>query len=248
VADLYAVIGGSGLYSLDEDFVIDSAEKLDTPYGQISAELQLGRWHGQRIAFLPRHGTSHQIPPHRINYRANIWALKNVGVTHIIAANAVGGISHAYSPQALGLPDQIIDYSSNREHTFFDGNNNEVKHIDFTEPYSQSLRAQISQAAKALNITLAGSGIYGCTNGPRFESAAEIRKMRADGSDMIGMTGMPEAALARELDIEYAAIALVVNWCAGIDDADISMDEIYAILEAGVDRIRRLIHATLLET
>lgn len=248
MADLYAVIGGSGLYSLNEDFVVDSAEKLDTPYGQISAELQLGYWQGQRIAFLPRHGSSHQIPPHRINYRANLWALKSVGVTHIIAANAVGGIGQNYPPKALGLPDQIIDYSSNREHTFFDGDNYEVRHVDFTQPYSQALRVQIKQAAKALNLILAGSGTYGCTNGPRFESAAEIGKMRADGCDMIGMTGMPEAALARELDIEYAAIALVVNWCAGIDDADISMDEINAILEAGVDRICRLIHATLLET
>ena len=247
MADLYAVIGGSGLYSLDEDFVIDSAQKLDTPYGEISAALQLGLWHGQRIAFLPRHGTSHQIPPHKINYRANMWALKSIGVTHIIAVNAVGGISQNFPPEALGLPDQIIDYSSNREHTFSDGDNGEVQHVDFTWPYSQGLREQINQAAILQRIDLVGAGTYGSTNGPRFESAAEIRKMKADGCDVIGMTGMPEAALARELEIEYASIALVVNWCAGIDDADISMTEISAILKAGVDRIRRLIYVTLVE-
>jgi len=247
VADLYAVVGGSGLYSLDDDFVVDSTQKHDTPYGEISAELQLGDWHGRRIVFLPRHGSSHQIPPHRINYRANLWALKNIGVTHIIAANAVGGISPEFPPETLALTDQIIDYSCNREHTFFDGENTEVRHVDFTQPYSEVLRQQIIKAANSAKIELVDSATYGCTNGPRFESAAEIRKMKTDGCDLIGMTGMPEAALARELDIEYASIALVVNWCAGIDDTDISMEQINAILDDGVDRIRRLIRATLLE-
>ncbi len=247
MTDLYAVIGGSGLYKLDEKFKIESAKILDTPFGETSSDLLLGHWHEHRIAFLARHGTSHQIPPHKINYRANMWALKSIGVSHVIAANAVGGISRNYPPEALGMPDQIIDYSNNREHTFFDGNNGEVRHVDFTWPYSRGLREQINKAAKSQGINLVDGGTYGCTNGPRFESAAEIRKMKVDGCDVIGMTGMPEAALARELDIEYASIALVVNWCAGIDDEDISMVQINAILEAGVDRIRRLIHATLVE-
>ena len=247
MTDLYAVIGGSGLYSLDENFEIESSKKLLTPYGETSDELLLGHWRGHRIAFLPRHGQSHQIPPHKINYRANLWALKHIGVTHVIAANAVGGISQNYPPEALGLPDQIIDYSSNREHTFFDGDSGEVRHVDFTLPYSLDLREQISKAAILQGIELVSVGTYGCTNGPRFESAAEIRRMQVDGCDVIGMTGMPEAALARELDIEYASIVLVVNWCAGIGDEDISMTQINAILEAGVDRIRRLIHATLVE-
>lgn len=247
MTDLLAVIGGSGLYKLDDDFKIERAEKLDTPFGKTSAELLFGHWHGQPVAFLPRHGTSHQIPPHKINYRANLWALKSIGVSHVIAANAVGGISQNYPPEALGVPDQIIDYTSNREHTFFDGQNGEVRHVDFTQPYNKDLRAQINKAAISQGIDLVDGGTYGCTNGPRFESAAEIQKMKADGCDMIGMTGMPEAALARELELDYASIALVVNWCAGIDDADISMAQINSILDTGVDRIRRLIHATLVE-
>ena len=244
MTDLYAVIGGSGLYVL-EDFQVQSVERVDTPYGAISADLQLGRWHEKPVAFLPRHGFNHQIPPHRINYRANLWALQSIGVTHIIAANAVGGISPQYSPQALGLPDQIIDYTTNREQTYFDGENGDVRHVDFTHPYSRDLREKIFQSALAQNIEIVDGGCYGCTNGPRFESAAEIKKMKADGCDLIGMTGMPEAVLARELEIEYASIALVVNWCAGIDDAEISMDEIKAILESGSQRIKRLISATL---
>lgn len=247
MTELYAVIGGSGLYTLDKKFEIESAKILDTPFGKISSELLCGHWHGHRIAFLPRHGTSHQIPPHKINYRANMWALKSIGVSHVIAVNAVGGISQNFPPEALGVPDQIIDYSSNREHTFFDGDNGEVRHVDFTLPYNEDLRKQINKAAISLGVDLVNGGTYGCTNGPRFESAAEIRKMKADGCDVVGMTGMPEAALARELDIDYASITLVVNWCAGIDDADISMDQINTILDAGVDRIRRLIRATLVE-
>ena len=176
-----------------------------------------------------------------------MWALKSIGVSHVIAANAVGGISQNFPPEALGIPDQIIDYSSNREHTFFDGDNGEVRHVDFTLPYSEDLRAQINKAAISQGIDLVDGGTYGCTNGPRFESAAEIRKMKADGCDVIGMTGMPEAALARELDIDYASITLVVNWCAGIGDADISMAQINTVLDAGVDRIRRLIHTTLVK-
>jgi len=244
MAKLYAVIGGSGLYALD-GLNIESAEKVDTPYGLISADLQLGLWHEKPVAFLPRHGIDHQIPPHKINYRANLWALKSIGVSHIIAANAVGGINPQYGPQVLALPDQIIDYTANREHSFFDGSNDEVRHVDFTHPYSQVLRENIYEAAEAQKMELVDGGCYGCTNGPRFETAAEIGKMKTDGCDLIGMTAMPEAALARELDIEYASIALVVNWCAGIDDVEISMDQIKAILDLGSQRIQRLISATL---
>ncbi len=248
MADLYAVIGGSGLYQLDEQFEIESAELYDTPYGQTSAELQVGKWHGNTVVFLPRHGRDHRIPPHKINYRANLWALQSVGVSHIIAANAVGGIDSRYAPQVLGLPDQIIDYTSNREHTFSDGSNNQLQHVDFSWPYSATLRDSIKAAAQGLEIDLVDGGVYGCTNGPRLESAAEIRKMQADGCSMIGMTGMPEAGLARELSMQYATIALVVNWCAGIKDIEITMDEINHVLRYGVDNIRQLIDATLLQT
>ncbi|MCP4490532.1 MAG: S-methyl-5'-thioinosine phosphorylase [Gammaproteobacteria bacterium] len=245
MTDLYAVIGGSGLYQLDEQFEIESAELRDTPYGQTSAELQIGKWHENTVVFLPRHGRDHQIPPHKINYRANLWALQSVGVSHIIAANAVGGIDSRYKPQMLGLPDQIIDYTSNREHTFSDGENAQVGHIDFSWPYSGALRDSIKTASQSRNIDLVDGGVYGCSNGPRLESAAEVRKMRADGCSMIGMTGMPEAGLARELSMHYATIVLVVNWCAGIEDKDITMDEINRVLHHGLDKIRQLVDATL---
>ncbi len=244
MSDIYAVIGGSGLYQLDDSFQIESAEILDTPYGPISAMLETGFWQGHRVVFLPRHGRSHAIPPHRINYRANLWALKSVGVTHIIAVNAVGGIHSEYGPRVMGLPDQIIDYTSNREHSFSDGELNELRHVDFTWPYSNDLRLAIMKAADNEGINLVRNGTYGCTNGPRLETAAEIRKMAGDGCDMVGMTGMPEAALARELDLEYASIALVVNWCAGLTDTEISMDDIKLVLERGIKSIRQLIKAT----
>ncbi len=245
MADLYAIIGGSGLYNLDNQFDIDTADLHDTPYGQTSAELQIGKWHGNTVVFLPRHGRDHRIPPHKINYRANLWALHSVGVSHIIAANAVGGIDCRYAPQMLGLPDQIIDYTSNREHTFSNGENSQVQHVDFSWPYSRTLRDSIKTAAQSHNIDLVDGGVYGCSNGPRLESAAEIRKMQADGCSMVGMTGMPEAGLARELSMHYAAIVLVVNWCAGIEDREITMDEINYVLANGVDIIRKLVDETL---
>ncbi len=245
MSDLFAVIGGSGLYHLDDCFQIVSAEKIDTPYGSIPAELEIGLWHGHRIVFLSRHGHSHTIPPHRVNYRANLWALKKIDVTRIIAVNAVGGIRNDYGPGVMGLPDQIIDYTSNREHSIYDGEMNELDHVDFTWPYSKNLRMAIRKAAVNEGIDLVDSGTYGCTNGPRLETAAEIRKMAADGCDMVGMTGMPEAALARELGLDYASIALVVNWCAGLGDTEISMDDIKQVLNQGIGCIRQLILATL---
>lgn len=242
---LYAVIGGSGLYSLGNNFQLERREQLDTPFGKTSAEIQLGRWHQHNIVFLPRHGNSHQVPPHRINYRANLWALQSVGVTHIFSVNAVGGITADLPPHTLVVPDQIIDYTSARAHTFFDGNGQETEHIDFTWPYSASMRESIISVSDAANIGLVKSGTYGCTNGPRLESAAEIRKMSNDGCNMIGMTGMPEAALARELSIEYAAIALVVNWCAGIEGSVVEMDQIKLVLASGMDTVKSLILANL---
>lgn len=245
MSDLYAVIGGSGLYQLDDDFQIKSKTRLKTPFGVTSAELEHGKWQDRPVVFLPRHGRAHTIPPHRINYRANVWALKSVGVTHIIAINTVGGISPNYCPRILGLPDQMIDYTSNRISSFSDSEEDELLHIDFTYPYSCFLRTEIKKAAVIANINLIHNGVYGCTNGPRLETAAEIRKMAADGCDMIGMTGLPEAALARELGLEYAAIAFVVNRCAGLDDATISMSDIQQVLAQGIGSIRQLILATL---
>lgn len=262
---LYSVIGGSGLYNLGEDFVEESKHFVDTPYGTTSAEVIQGCWQNQPVVFLARHGKSHCIPPHQINYRANLYALKQLGVTHVIAVNAVGGISPNYGPEAVALPDQIIDYSWGRAHTFCDSesalkNNTGVQHIDFTYPYSSSLRTMIIETANEANIKLQSSGVYGCTNGPRLETKAEIIKMSRDGCNMIGMTGMPEAALARELGIEYASIALVVNWCAGVSESknpesnnpesantetEITMEEIMRVLERGLQPVKQLILSTL---
>ncbi len=243
MSEIYAVIGGSGLYGLDQDFRVESSQKPNTPYGDVSSDLIVGEMRGCRTVFLTRHGESHHIPPHKINYRANLWALHELEVSHIIAVNAVGGID--YGPHSLVLPDQIIDYTSDRCHTFFDGEASEVGHIDFSLPYSQSLREEIISAGQAQGIDLITHGTYGCTNGPRLETSAEIQKMQSDGCHIIGMTGMPEAALARELDIEYAAITMVVNWCSGITGSVLDLDEIRQILDSGMDTVVQLISATL---
>ncbi len=243
MSDVYAVIGGSGLYALDESFRSDPNKTSSTPYGDISSELQIGELNGCHTVFLPRHGTSHHIPPHKINYRANLWALHEMKVTHIIAVNAVGGID--YGPHSLVLPDQIIDYTSDRSHTYYDGERSELDHIDFSFPYSETLRERIIRSSRALGIDLYTSATYGCTNGPRLETSAEIQKMKRDGCNIIGMTGMPEAALARELGMEYASIAMVVNWCSGITEAVLDMDELRRILDLGMNSVIKLISATL---
>ena len=240
---MLAIIGGSGLYSLGTDFELGEQVSRSTPYGDTSADILLGEWQGSEIAFLPRHGPQHRVPPHRINYRANIWALGQAGVKRIIAVNAVGGIGEHMPPLTLALPDQIIDYSSGREHSFAEGGEDEVRHIDFSWPYSAELRGILTEAAFELGQTLRTTGTYACSNGPRLETAAEIRRMRQDGCDMVGMTGMPEAALARELEIEYASLALVVNWAAGIAAQEISMAEILTNMEQGMARIKPLLIA-----
>ena len=240
---MLAIIGGSGLYSLGDDYLLLEQLPRKTPFGDTSADLLLGRWDDIAVAFLPRHGAGHRVPPHAVNYRANLWALKQAGVDSIIAVNAVGVISAAMAPSTLVLPQQIIDYSSGREHSFFDGRDGEVRHVDFSQPYSKPLRASLQQAAAKQGLSFEATATYGSTNGPRFETAAEIERMRRDGCDIVGMTGMPEAALARELEIEYACLALVVNWAAGVDDSNISMEEIMANLEQGIGRIRPLLLA-----
>lgn len=251
MSPVYAVIGGSGLYSLGDDFVVDSKQLVETPYGTTSAGIVLGRWQDQAVVFLARHGESHHIAPHQINYRANLYALKQQGVSHVIAVNAVGGINADFAPLTIALPDQIIDYSWGRAHSFgdmahSDTGHGKVQHIDFTWPYSSELRASIIKASAQAGISVQATGVYGCTNGPRLETKAEISKMAGDGCDMIGMTGMPEAALARELGIEYASIALVVNWCAGIADAEITMQAIMHNLEKGMQPVKQLLLSSLI--
>ena len=238
---MLAIIGGSGLYSRGENFSLEDQAPRRTPYGDTSADVLQGRWQSVPIVFLPRHGPGHRVPPHRVNYRANIWALKQVGVSRIISVNAVGGISDEMKPGTLVVPDQLIDYSSGREQTFFDGDDAPVTHVDFSWPYSAELRGILTEVGLQKGQPLVASGTYGSTNGPRLETAAEIDRMRNDGCNVVGMTGMPETALARELEIEYACLALVVNWAAGVGDEPISMQDILVNMEQGMQQVKSLL-------
>lgn len=209
-----AVIGGTGLYQLDGVEELERL-KLSTRWGEPSSEIIIGQKDDQQIAFLARHGLDHNVPPHKINYRANMWALKECGVKKIIAVAAVGGITADMSPETLVVPQQIIDYTYAREHTFFDDELDQVTHIDFTEPYSAELRKALIDSALGQFTDIRSGGVYAATQGPRLETAAEIERLKRDGANIVGMTGMPEAALARELGMEYACLGLVVNWAAG---------------------------------
>ncbi|MDH3634272.1 MAG: S-methyl-5'-thioinosine phosphorylase [Gammaproteobacteria bacterium] len=238
---MLAIIGGSGLYSLGEDFSLEEQAPRRTPYGDTSADVLQGRWQSIPVVFLPRHGPGHRVPPHRVNYRANIWALKQVGVSRIISVNAVGGITDEMKPGTLVVPNQLVDYSSGREQTFFDGEDAQVMHVDFSWPYSAELRGVLTEVGLQKGQPLVVSGTYGSTNGPRLETAAEINRMRNEGCNVVGMTGMPEAALARELEIEYACLALVVNWAAGVEDEPISMRDIMVNMEQGMRQVKSLL-------
>ena len=238
---MLAIIGGSGLYSPGPEFELEEQFPRDTHYGETSADILLGSWRGQRIAFLPRHGQGHSIAPHRVNYRANLRALEDAGVTRIVAVNAVGGITGDLPPLTLATPDQIIDYTSGRAHSYSDGDGDSVLHVDFTHPYSEALRQRIAAAAEKAGQPLVTTGTYGCTNGPRLESAAEIRRLARDGCNMVGMTGMPEAGLARELGLEYASLVLVVNWAAGVRDEVLRMEDIVDNLSHGIERVRAVL-------
>ena len=240
-----AIIGGSGLTNL-KNLRIMRREVIRTPYGEPSAPMVFGQLGGREAVFLPRHGAGHTIPPHDVNYRANIWALKQTGVRNVIAVNAVGGISSGYmTPGSLVIPDQIIDYTYGREHTFFGSESKKVAHVDFTYPYCEELRKILIQAATRAKLGAIAQGTYGATQGPRFESAAEIRRMERDGADVVGMTGMPEAGLAREMELCYASIAVVVNPAAGKTAEVISLKEIEKYLETGMTKVRSLLEQAI---
>jgi 5'-methylthioinosine phosphorylase len=238
---MLAIIGGSGLTQLST-LAVAHREVVRTPYGEPSSALIFGQIGGHDAMFLARHGHGHTIPPHRVNYRANLWALRHRGASAVLAVASVGGIRGA-EPGELVLPSQLIDYTHDRETTFFDGGDQKVVHVDFTHPYTPALRAKCLQAAGACGIALADGGVYGAMSGPRLETAAEIDRLDRDGATMVGMTGMPEAALARELDLRYAAICIVVNHAAGRGDSatEISLEAINRVLEAGMRRVRTLI-------
>jgi len=240
-----AVIGGSGLYNFPG---LENAvrHRVDTPYGPASGDVVSGDFAGKRMAFLARHGESHTLPPHRVNYRANLWALHSLGARRVIGVNAVGGIRADMGPRVIAVPDQIIDYTHGRFTSFCDVEGAEVKHIDFSEPYTAALRRELIDAAAAAGIAVIDGGCYGATQGPRLETRAEIARMKRDGCDLVGMTGMPEAALARELELDYACLALVANFAAGCgDEEEISIEEIFAHLAAATAEVPRLLGAML---
>lgn len=211
---MLAIIGGSGLTRL-AGLEKTGQETVRTPYGEPSGPLELGRFKGADVVFLARHGPGHTIPPHEVNYRANLWALHARGVKDVVSVAAVGGIRRDLEPGALAVPDQIIDYTHGRPFTFFARSDRPVTHVDFTRPYCEALRLRLLRAAAAAGEQAADGGIYAATQGPRLESAAEIDRLERDGADIVGMTGMPEAGLARELGLCYAAITAVVNHAAG---------------------------------
>lgn len=236
-----AIIGGTGLTSL-AGLKIVHKEVVHTIYGEPSAPLIYGELCGKEVVFLARHGAGHTIPPHQINYRANIQALKQCDVKQIIGVAAVGGIDKEAGPGVIVIPDQIIDYTCGRINTFFEGGQTEVTHIDFSYPYSPSLRKLLIDNCKIAGLTAAEQGVYGATQGPRLETAAEIVRMERDGCTIVGMTGMPEAALARELGMEYACCAVVANWAAGKSGGkEITMDEIEQNLVNGMADVRKVL-------
>ena len=220
-----AVIGGTGVYSLATLENADSVH-VETPYGAPSGPLRIGQLGQARVAFLARHGEGHALPPHRVNYRANLFALKQAGASRVLALNTVGGITQAYGPRVLACPDQLIDYTWGRESTYWDGEG-QALHVDFGHPYSPGFRQKVLTAARASGVQLVDGGCYGATQGPRLETNAEIIRMGRDGCDLVGMTGMPEAGLARELGLDYACLAIVANWAAGCGDAqEITLAEV----------------------
>ncbi|MFW2373217.1 MAG: S-methyl-5'-thioinosine phosphorylase [Gammaproteobacteria bacterium] len=242
---LTAIIGGTGLTEL-ENLDITHKEMVNSPYGPPSGPLVFGKVCDLDVVFLPRHGYRHTIPPHMVNYRANLWALNEVGANSAIAVAAVGGISSEMRPERIVIPDQIIDYTYGRPQTFFEDDLSFVTHIDFTYPYDAELRRLLLDSAQGLGLDPHDGGVYGATQGPRLESIAEINRLQRDGCDIVGMTGMPEAALARELEMNYAACALVINWAAGKNgDAEISLVEMEKALSAGMKNVRHILETAL---
>jgi len=236
-----AVIGGTGVYKLADLQDVDTRE-VETRFGKPSGPIRIGSLLGQRVAFLARHGEGHSVPPHLINYRANLAALQDIGATRVLALNTVGGIGDDFGPRVLACPDQLIDYTWGRVSTICEEPGSDVLHADFGDPYTTLLRHKIIAAARVTGVSLQGRGCYGATQGPRLETKAEIARLRRDGCDLVGMTGMPEAALARELGLEYACLAIVANWAAGCGTGEeITMAEVLANVEAASNGLPELI-------
>ncbi len=243
---MFAIIGGSGLAKLS---ALESARRrvMRTPYGEPSGALTFGTLAGREVVFLARHGYGHTIAPHEINYRANIWTLKELNVEGIFALASVGGIREDLGPGTLVVPDQILDNTHSRKATYFEGSGTPVTHVDFTQPYSSTLRARLLRAAAAIGESVTDGAVYACTQGPRLETAAEIDRLQRDGADLVGMTGMPEAVLAREVELDYASLAVVVNHAAGRGNSRerIEMSELEEVLGLTMVRAVRILEASV---
>jgi 5'-methylthioadenosine phosphorylase len=239
---MLAIIGGSGLTQL-ASLDVSHRKAVRTPYGEPSGALTFGQLKGRDVLFLARHGYGHTIPPHEVNYRANIWALREEGAAQVVSVASVGGVRADLGPGALVVPHQIIDYTWGRRSTFFEGGDVPVTHVDFTRPYAEAVRQRILAAARSCSEPVVDGAVYACTQGPRLESAAEIDRLERDGAEVVGMTGMPEAALARELDLPYATIAVVVNHAAGRGESagGVRLEGIEQMLHATIARARRII-------
>jgi len=238
---LLAIIGGTGLTNLP-NLEVTNKEVVRTPYGDPSGYLTYGQIGPAVVVFLARHGYGHTLTPHEVNYRANIWALKSVGVTRILAVNAVGGVAENMGPGVLAVPDQVIDYTYGRKHTFFEGDT-PVTHIDFTDPYCVRARMLYLAAAKQVGVAVLESGTIGVTQGPRLETRAEVTRLARDGCTMVGMTTMPEASLAREQGISYATLALSMNHAAGLgsSSAGIKLSDADAVLKVGMEKVKTIL-------
>lgn len=239
---MLGIIGGTGLTQL-ANLEITRRQVVRTPYGEPSGALTFGKLGGREVVFLARHGYGHTIPPHAVNYRANIWAMHAEKVARVVSVASVGGIGEDLRPGTLAIPSQIIDYTYGRKHTFFDGPDQPVTHVDFTHPYCDRLRGKLLDAAQQANQPIMDGGVYAATQGPRLESAAEIDRLERDGANMVGMTGMPEAGLAREIGLRYATVAVVVNYAAGRGDSReaIHLEDINAVLRSSMVKVRALL-------
>lgn len=238
----YAIIGGTGVY---DPSILENirTEEVTTPYGDVRVEV--GTFQGLEVAFMPRHGKGHKIPPHKINYQANIWGLKALGVEKVLATNAVGSTNRSMRPGDFVVVDQFIDFTKVREQTFFDGGDNPVVHTDVTDPYCPALRSALFDAGKELGLSIHPRGCYACFEGPRFETAAEVRMANILGGDLVGMTGVPEATLAREAGLCYSTVAMVTNMGAGIAENPLTHEEVVEVMAENTKKIRDLLMRAL---
>lgn len=246
---MLAIIGGSGFDQL-ANMQVTRRRAVRTPYGKPSGALVFGTFRARKVVFLPRHGPGHTIPPHAVNYRANIWALHTQKVKDVVSVASVGGIRADLRPGTLAVPDQIIDYTHGRSSTFFTRGDRPVTHTDFTRPYCEAMRQRLLKAARAAGEALVADGTYAATQGPRLETAAEISRLERDGAHFVGMTGMPEAALAREIGLCYAAIAIVVNHAAGrgASEHGICLEDIRLVSERAMGRVCAILeHLVMLD-